>query len=147
MPHDASPQILRGAPYFPVADVASASAYYADVLGFRCEYSAGEPPEFAIHSRDGSAVMLRRTASPELIAPNERQGGTWDVFYWVRDVNAVYDDLARRGAAVVRSHRAAVRHEGVRRARSQRLRARLRPGVARRRRRRRLTTVTSSRRS
>jgi uncharacterized glyoxalase superfamily protein PhnB len=101
MPHDVSPQILRGAPYFPVPDVASASAYWADVLGFRCEYIAGDPPEFSINGRDGSTVMLRRTGSPELIAPNERQGGTWDVFYWVRDVDAVYDELARNGATVV----------------------------------------------
>lgn len=52
-------QLLRHAPYFLVADVAKATAYYENVLGFRSEYSAGEPPQFAIHSRDGLALMLR----------------------------------------------------------------------------------------
>jgi hypothetical protein len=37
-------QILRAAAYFPVPDVALAGHYYRDTLGFRCEYSAGDPP-------------------------------------------------------------------------------------------------------
>ena len=40
--------IIRGAPYFPVSDVSSIGAYYRDVLGFQCEYAAGEPPEFGL---------------------------------------------------------------------------------------------------
>jgi hypothetical protein len=31
-----------------VPDVSAAGAYYQEVLGFRCEYAAGDPPEFAI---------------------------------------------------------------------------------------------------
>ena len=38
-----SGQLLRSAPYFPVADVARSVAFYEQVLGFRCEYSAGTP--------------------------------------------------------------------------------------------------------
>jgi catechol 2,3-dioxygenase-like lactoylglutathione lyase family enzyme len=93
--------IIRGAPYFPVADVAAIGAYYRDVLGFRCEYSAGDPPEFAIHSRDGSPVMFRRAPDPGRIWPNEAQGGTWDAFYWVDDVDALHGELAGKGASVV----------------------------------------------
>jgi hypothetical protein len=40
--------LLRSAPYFPVADVGKAAAYYENVLGFQREYVAGEPPVFAI---------------------------------------------------------------------------------------------------
>ena len=86
------PSILRGAPYFPVADVASIGAYYRDVLGFRCEYSAGEPPEFAVYSRNGSPIMFRRVADGSRICPNEQQGGTWDVFFWVDDVESLHND-------------------------------------------------------
>jgi uncharacterized glyoxalase superfamily protein PhnB len=93
--------IIRGAPYFPVADVSSIGAYYRDVLGFRCEYVAGDPPEFAVYSRNSSAVMLRRVADPDLICPNERQGGTWDVFFWVSDVDALHDELAHKRATIV----------------------------------------------
>jgi predicted enzyme related to lactoylglutathione lyase len=94
-------QLLRSAPYFPVKDVGTAAAYYELVLGFTAEYAAGSPPQFAIVSRDGLAIMLRRVASPELIRPNEKQGGTWDAFFWVRDVPALYQELRGRGAHVV----------------------------------------------
>ena len=40
----------------------------------------GTPPEFAILSRDGLAIMLRLVPAPERISPNEKQGGTWDAF-------------------------------------------------------------------
>jgi catechol 2,3-dioxygenase-like lactoylglutathione lyase family enzyme len=94
-------QLLRSAPYFPVADVERSARHYEQVLGFRREYAAGSPPEFAILSRDGLPVMLRRVAAPEQIRPNERQGGTWDVFFWVRDLRALHAELVARGAAVV----------------------------------------------
>ena len=93
--------ILRSASYFPVPDVAAAGAYYRDVLAFRCEYSAGEPPEFALYVRGACSIMLRRVADPSLIRPNEPQGGTWDVFLWVDDLDALYAELIRSGAAIV----------------------------------------------
>jgi len=93
--------ILRGAPYFPVADVALTGDYYHDVFGFEREYAAGDPPEFAVYSRSGSPIMFRRVADATLIRPNESQGGTWDVFFWVSDVQSLYDELARRGAVTV----------------------------------------------
>jgi catechol 2,3-dioxygenase-like lactoylglutathione lyase family enzyme len=94
-------ELLRGAPYFPVPDVAAIGDYYRDVLGFRCEYAAGEPPVFAIYSRSGPAIMFRRVEDPGLICPNERQGGTWDVFFWVNDVERLHEELAGSGASVV----------------------------------------------
>jgi predicted enzyme related to lactoylglutathione lyase len=94
-------KLLRGAPYFPVADVGRSAAFYEDVFGFRREYVAGTPPQFAICSRDGLAVMLRKVAAPELIRPSESQGGTWDAFYWVDDAAALHSELVERGATVV----------------------------------------------
>jgi uncharacterized glyoxalase superfamily protein PhnB len=101
VPPASQADILRGAPYFPVPDVSTIGTYYRDVLGFQCEYLAGDPPEFAVHSRSGSAVMFRRAPDPSLICPNEKQGGTWDVFFWVNDVQALYSELALKGAVVV----------------------------------------------
>jgi catechol 2,3-dioxygenase-like lactoylglutathione lyase family enzyme len=94
-------KLLRSAPYFPVADVERSAAFYEDVLGFRREYVAGTPPQFAICSRDGLAIMLRKVAAPELIRPNESQGGTWDAFFWVDDAAALHAELVERGATVV----------------------------------------------
>ena len=101
MPTATPSQIVRGAPYFLVPDVAAAGDYYRDVLGFRREYAAGSPPEFAIYSRNGSPIMLRRAPDPALICPNEKQGGTWDVFYWVEALDRLFEELTRLGAAVV----------------------------------------------
>lgn len=76
-------------------------SFYANVLGFRCEYSAGTPLQFAICSRDGLAIMLRRVSEPELIVPIDKQGGTWDAFFWVNDAEALYSELKSKGADVV----------------------------------------------
>jgi predicted enzyme related to lactoylglutathione lyase len=94
-------QLLRSAPYFPVSDVEHSAAHYEHVLGFHRDYVAGTPPEFAILSRDGLSVMLRLVAKPEQISPNEKQGGTWDAFFWVRDARALHAELKGKGAEVV----------------------------------------------
>ena len=94
-------KLTRSAPYFPVTDVARAAAHYQGVFGFDTEYSAGSPVEFAIVTRDGLSIMLRRVEDAGHISPNERQGGTWDVFFWVSDVRALHAELAAKGADVV----------------------------------------------
>ena len=93
--------LLRGAPYFPVPDVRAAAEHYERVLGFRCDYAAGEPPQFAIVTRDGLSIMLRRVDDPSKIVPNERQGGTWDVFFWVANVHALDAEFRASGADIV----------------------------------------------
>jgi|SRR5436190_7760955 len=94
-------QLIRIAAYFPVADVATTSTYYERIFGFKRDYIAGEPPQFAIMSRDGLPIMLRLVENPRKIAPNESQGGTWDAFFWVRDVAALFDELKANGAEIV----------------------------------------------
>jgi catechol 2,3-dioxygenase-like lactoylglutathione lyase family enzyme len=96
-----SAQLLRSAPYFPVADLERSAAHYERVLGFHLDYSGGSPPEFAIVSRDGLSIMLRLVAGPDRIVPNERQGGTWDVFFWVSDAQALCTELRANGADIV----------------------------------------------
>jgi uncharacterized protein len=93
--------LLRSAPYFPVADVEDCASYYERVLGFQRDYVAGAPPQFAIVSRDGLSIMLRLVSAPEKICPNEQQGGTWDAFFWVRDVLSLHEELRRNGASIV----------------------------------------------
>jgi uncharacterized protein len=100
-PHNLSQTLLRSAPYFPVSDVERSASYYERVLGFQRDYAAGTPPQFAIVSRDGLSIMLRLVSTPEKICPNERQGGTWDAFFWVRDLLALHKELRRNGADIV----------------------------------------------
>ena len=94
-------QLLRSAPYFLVADLEQSATHYERVLGFDREYTGGSPPEFAIISRDGLAVMLKMVSAPETIVPNEKQGGTWDVFFWVRDAKALHNEMRTNGADIV----------------------------------------------
>lgn len=101
MPSTETAQLLRSAPYFPVPDIEASAAHYERVLGFHRDYTAGSPPQFAILSRDGLAIMLKRVSAPEKISPNEQQGGTWDVFFWVQDAQALHDELNGRRANIV----------------------------------------------
>lgn len=94
-------QLPRSAPYFPVADVERSATHYERVLGFHREYIAGTPPQFAILSRDALPIMLRLVDRPEHIRPNEKQGGTWDAFFWVRDLRALHAELRASGADIV----------------------------------------------
>jgi hypothetical protein len=45
--------------------------------------------------------MLRQVGAPEKICPNERQGGTWDAFFWVDNVLALHEEVRRNGAQIV----------------------------------------------
>ena len=101
MSSDQSAKLLRHAPYLPVANVEQSLAFYEKVLGFRCEYSAGAPLQFAICSRDGFAIMLRRVSDAELIVPIEKQGGAWEAFFWVSDADALHSELKSKGADIV----------------------------------------------
>jgi len=94
-------QVTRVTPYFPVGDVEQAAQYYETVFGFQREYAAGTPLEFAILSRDGHGIMLRRVADSTKIIPNEKQGGSWDAFFWVKDAQALYDELKSKQADFV----------------------------------------------
>jgi catechol 2,3-dioxygenase-like lactoylglutathione lyase family enzyme len=94
-------RLIRSSPYFPVADVERSSTYYETVLGFRTVYAGGTPPRFAIVSRDGLAIMLRLVADASAIVPIERQGGTWDAFFWVSDAESLCDELRENGADIV----------------------------------------------
>ena len=94
-------QLLRSAAYFPVADVGRSASHYERVFGFQRDYTAGEPAQFAIVSRDGLSIMFKQVEKPDRIRPNEQQGGTWDVFFWVRDVKALQDELRASGADIV----------------------------------------------
>jgi catechol 2,3-dioxygenase-like lactoylglutathione lyase family enzyme len=101
MPAADERQLLKSAPYFPVADVERSAVHYERVFGFRREYTGGTPPQFAIVSRDGLSIMLRLVQSPERIRPNEKQGGTWDAFFWVRNARALHAELEANGAEIV----------------------------------------------
>lgn len=95
------PQFLQVAPYLPVTQFEDVATWLQGVLGFACQYRGGNPAEFAIYRREGCAVMVRRVPAATVVSPNEVQNGTWDAFFWVRGIDALYDEFASRGAELV----------------------------------------------
>ena len=93
--------LIRSAPYFLVADIEKAATYYETVLGFRRDYTGGSPSQFVILSRDDLAIMLRLVSDPATISPNEQQGGTWDVFFWVNDADELCEEFKSKAAELV----------------------------------------------
>lgn len=69
-----------------MADVDASARYYARVFGFDIGYAPGTPPQFAIVTRDGLAVMLRRVQK---------------AFFWVHDADALFAEFREKGADVV----------------------------------------------
>jgi catechol 2,3-dioxygenase-like lactoylglutathione lyase family enzyme len=76
----------------PILSVKSLSAslrYYTDVLGFKVDWTWGEPADFASVSRDGVSVMF--------CEQGQGQPGTW-VWIGVDDVEALHREYTTRGA-------------------------------------------------
>lgn len=91
-------KITGSAPYFIVSDLERSLDYYCDVLGFTRPRLWGEPPCFAMPSRDGFILMLSQTeASPQ---PNAVHDGAWDAYFWITDADALFQEFTARGAHV-----------------------------------------------
>ena len=83
-------QFYQGAPVLFVPDVPATVAFYRSVLGFRSDPEAGTP-EYTVVWRDNAALHL---------AKGERAPTGVRIFFWVRDVNALYEDVVRQGGAI-----------------------------------------------
>ena len=93
------------APYFLVHDVVSSASYYRDILGFRFDRFWGDPPSFCMVKRAGIVIMLAQVEPAIPLRPNNlasREGGAWDAYMWVDDVDALHSGLVSRGASVAR---------------------------------------------
>lgn len=105
-PPEASEDAWRVSPILGVPDVRYAAEYYRDVLGFTLDPGGivqptrGEPGGvYAIVKRSGVWIHLqiRRGEMP----PRTRQAFERDVYLYVKDLDAVHEDLLRRGARVL----------------------------------------------
>jgi predicted enzyme related to lactoylglutathione lyase len=90
MPTGDPEQFYQGAPLLLVPDVLATADYYRTLLGFRSDPGAATP-EYSVVWRDNAAVHLAR---------GERSPTGVRVFFWVKDVNALWEDVTKRGAEV-----------------------------------------------
>ncbi len=93
-------QLIGSSPCFLVAEIHKAVDYYRDLLGFQAEEIWGDPPSFAIPTRDNLSVMLKQAAA-NLVRPNiEVVNEVFDAYFWVRDADALFQEFSSNGAAV-----------------------------------------------
>ena len=79
-------QFYQGAPVLSVPDVPATAAFYRTMLGFRSDPGA-ESPDYTVVWRDNAAVHLAR---------GEHAPTGVRIFCWVKDVNALYEEVIGR---------------------------------------------------
>ena len=84
-------KILASAPHFFVRDIERSVRFYVDVLGFDEPRLWGEPPSFAMPSRNGFIVMLNQ-AKEEYVQPSGPLD-CWDAYFWCDDVDAFWSTI------------------------------------------------------
>ena len=94
-------RLIASAPVLLVKDVVTAANHYRDAMGFAYDKFHGEPPCFVILRRDGMYVMLKQAADPKHIVPHWTvSNATWNMYFWVSDVERLYAEFIRRGAKI-----------------------------------------------
>src|SRR5688572_24653861 len=83
-------QFYQGAPLLLVADVAATAAFYRRILGFKSDPGT-ETADYCVVWRDNAAVHLAKGEHP----PTGVR-----IFFWVKNVNALYEEVIERGAVI-----------------------------------------------
>ncbi len=83
-------QFYQGAPVLLVPDVSATAAFYRRILRFKSDPGT-ETPEYTVVWRDNAALHL---------AKGERAPTGVRLFFWVKDVNTLYQDVIRSGVAI-----------------------------------------------
>ena len=90
------PMIVGAATVFVVADIAKSTEHYRDVLGFTITFERGNPASYVCLCRDEVALHLLSASQ------TRRLSGNGGICVFVRDVDAVYGELAARGAKIAK---------------------------------------------
>jgi uncharacterized glyoxalase superfamily protein PhnB len=91
--------LREAAPVFVVEDVKRSVEHYRKVLGFRVEFTHGEPASYAGIERDNVTVHLQAARD------SKRKAGQSAIYVFVTDVDALYRELKSRGATIVNGPR------------------------------------------
>jgi len=96
----AGKQFTGTAPYFVVRDLPKALDYYHNVLGFNRPELWGDPPTFAMPSRDGFIFMLKQADADAEIRTSRHQSGYWDAYIWINDADGLFQTFKDNGAII-----------------------------------------------
>jgi uncharacterized glyoxalase superfamily protein PhnB len=97
-------QLFSIAPYFIVDNIFQSAEFYRDKLGFHFDRFWGEPPQFVMVYRDRVVIMLKSIGTSGHSRPNCRVNpdSCWDAYIWVKDADALYEELKARGVKITR---------------------------------------------
>ena len=88
------------APVLLVSDVRATIAHFENTMGFTLDLFADDAM-FAIIQRDGNRIMLQQAHDKADIVPNwKKYNCLWDVYIWVDNVDALYEEFKQRGAII-----------------------------------------------
>jgi len=88
------------APQLVVPDVVETAEYYRDVFGFKILSYFAEPPVYSIVARDGLEIHFGKAEAAGASNSTVRSG-SFDVYIWVSDVAAIFDELTASGAEIL----------------------------------------------
>ena len=88
------------APQLVVPDVVATAEYYRDVFGFKILSYWAEPPVYSIVARGGVEIHFGKSESA---GPSNSvvRSEAFDLYIWVTDVQAMFDELAASGAEIL----------------------------------------------
>jgi predicted enzyme related to lactoylglutathione lyase len=90
VPTSTPKQFCQSAPLLLVPDVRATADFYRGVLGFKSDPGA-DTPEYSVVWRDNAAVHL---------AQGQHAPTGVRIFFWVNDVDTLYEEVVQRGAAI-----------------------------------------------
>lgn len=90
------------APQFVVENVVATAEYYRDILGFEILGYFLDPPVYAMVRRDAAENHFGKADGTKTRANEEvRKGLGTDVYVFVDDVHALYEELSAKGVEIV----------------------------------------------
>lgn len=95
-----NPAVLTGqASVLLVEDVARATSYYRDALGFAVGVFEPDPQHYGYAERDGCHLHFARFEGAQPV-PNHHEvpPDMFDAYFWVEDIDAFHAEVAARGA-------------------------------------------------
>ena len=93
--------VLGGiSPFFIVAELDTALAFYRDKLGFDVTFRGpADDPFFGIVERDQAMIMFKVVGVPPLPNCEREPGARWDAYVYAPDPDALAAEFASRGVA------------------------------------------------
>lgn len=95
-------RLQQVAPVLVVRDIVASVEFWREKLGFETDEIYGDPPNFAMPSRDEVTIMLAEAPKgQEPPVPNWRVLDKCNQIYiWVDDADALYKEVRERGAKI-----------------------------------------------